>query len=154
MKKAHMKCCLKVHRSTSHPLSKTVALVALLAAAAFAANLSGKWSGSFRDQGADHDVPQFFILKQDGSKLTGSGGSHDGEQYPIENARIDGNNLTFDLTTGDWKFTYRLKVSSRQLEGDLELKSVERHGQAHSEQGRLKSGREWSYMSRQSRAPG
>lgn len=104
----------------SHPLSKTVALVALRAAAAFAANLSGKWSGSFPCPGCR---PR--CLKQDGSKLTGSGGSNHGEQYPIENARIDGNNLTFDLTTGDWKFTYRLKVSSRQLEGDLELKSVD-----------------------------
>jgi hypothetical protein len=102
-----MKCCLKVHRSTRHPLSKTVALVALLAAAASAANLSGKWSGSFRAPGCRPRCPPVFILKQ------------------IENARIDGNNLTFDLTTGDWKFTYRLRVSSRRLEGDLELQSVD-----------------------------
>jgi hypothetical protein len=58
-----MKYCLKVHRSTSDPLSKAVRLVALLVSAAFAANLSGKWSGSFRARGADYDVPQFFILK-------------------------------------------------------------------------------------------
>jgi hypothetical protein len=69
------------------------------------------------------------------SKLTASGGSNDGEQYPIENARIDGNKPTFDLTTGDWKFTYRLKSHLAQLEGD-------------------QSGREWSCLSRQSRAPG
>jgi hypothetical protein len=66
-------------------------------------DLSGKWSGSFRAQGCRPPiVPQFFILKQDGLKLT-SGGPNDGEQYPIEN------------------------VSSRQLEGDLECAAKTAH---------------------------
>ena len=100
-----------------------VVLLLLPLSIAFAADLTGKWSGTFRATGADHDIPQLFILKQDGMDLHGSGGPDEGEQYPIENARINGNNVTFELTTGEWKFSYRLRVSGRDMSGDLDLKS-------------------------------
>lgn len=100
-----------------------VALLRLPLSLAFAADVSGKWSGTFRATGADHDIPQLFILKQDGMGLHGSGGPDATEQYPIENAHIDGDKVTFELTTGEWKFSYRLKVSGGQITGDLDLKS-------------------------------
>jgi hypothetical protein len=83
----------------------TVATVVLLAATAIAGDLTGKWSGTFKVDGGDHNVPQLFILKQQGKTLTGSGGPNAGEQYPIENGRIDGDEARFVLTTGEWKFT-------------------------------------------------
>jgi hypothetical protein len=100
-----------------------IALLFLPVSLAFAANLSGRWSGTFRATGADHDIPQLFILKQDGTVLHGSGGPDSTEQYPIENGRIDGNKVTFELTTGEWKFSYRLEVSEREMTGGLDLKS-------------------------------
>jgi len=106
-------------------VKKILAILLLLVSTAFAGDFSGKWSGTFRAAGADHDIPQLFILKQDGSKLTGSGGPDEREQYPIENPRIDNDKVAFEITTGEWKFSYHLKMSGPQLTGDLELTSAD-----------------------------
>lgn len=100
-----------------------IVLLLLPLCTAFAADLTGKWSGTFRATGADHDIPQLFILQQDGAGLHGSGGPDQSEQYPIENAVINGDKVTFELTTGEWRFSYRLRVSGGEMSGDLDLKS-------------------------------
>jgi hypothetical protein len=105
-------------------MKKAIAVVLLLTMSAMAGDLTGKWSGSFKVDGADHDVPQLFIFKQDGNKLTGSGGPDQGEQYPIEDGRVDGDRVRFEITTGEWKFTYSLKANDAKLAGDLELRSI------------------------------
>ena len=107
-------------------MRKIVAILLLLVSTAVAADLSGKWSGTFRATGAEHDIPQLFILKQDGSKLTGRGGPDGSEQYPIENPRIDDDKVAFEITTGERKFRYHLKMSGPHLTGDLELTSADR----------------------------
>jgi hypothetical protein len=102
-----------------------ITLIMILLSAAVASDLSGKWSGHFKADGADHDVPQLFILQQQGTKLTGSGGPNEGEQYPIENGNIEGDEAKFELTTGEWKFTYRLKRTGQdELQGDIKLEEV------------------------------
>jgi hypothetical protein len=104
---------------------RTIAMIMLLAASAMAGDLTGRWSGTFKVDGGDHDIPQLFILKQQGKSLTGSGGPNAGEQYPIENGRTDGNGIQFELTTGEWKFTYDLKqAESDGLQGNLKLERV------------------------------
>jgi hypothetical protein len=106
-------------------MNRTVTAVLLLAASAMAGDLTGKWSGTFKVDGGDHSVPQLFILKQQGKTLTGSGGPNAGEQYPLENGRIDGDEVRFELTTGEWKFAYDLKQTGPDgLKGDLKLQSV------------------------------
>ena len=107
-------------------MNRTVTTVFLLASSAMAGDLTGKWSGTFKVDGGDHNVPQLFILKQQGKALTGSGGPNAGEQYPIENGRIDGDEVRFELTTGEWKFTYDLKQAwTRRTQGRFEtLESV------------------------------
>ncbi|MGA9978843.1 MAG: hypothetical protein WBQ08_09430 [Candidatus Sulfotelmatobacter sp.] len=105
-------------------MKRTLAVVLLLTMSATVADLTGKWSGSFRASGADHDVPQFFILRQDGNKLTGSGGPDQSEQYPLENGTVDGDKIKFELTTGEWKFAYKMTATDSKMTGDLELKSM------------------------------
>src|SRR6476660_9707707 len=106
-------------------MTRTVATVFLLAASAMAGDLTGKWSGTFKVDGGDHNVPQLFILKQQGKTLTGTGGPNAGEQYPIENGRINGDEVRFEITTGEWKFAYDLKQTGPDgLKGDLKLQSV------------------------------
>ena len=106
-------------------MNRTIAIVTLLAASAMASDLTGKWSGTFKVDGGDHTVPQLFILKQQGKTLSGSGGPNAGEQYPIENGRIDGDEARFELTAGEWKFAYDLKQTAPgALNGTLKLQSV------------------------------
>ena len=87
-------------------------------------NVSGNWNGSFRVDGGDHDVPQLLLLKEDGAKLTGTGGPDATERYPISNGQVNGDRVTFELTTGDWKFFYDLKNAGLQMSGKLLLKSA------------------------------
>jgi hypothetical protein len=105
-------------------VTKAIALVLLVAMHAMAGDVTGKWSGTFRADGADHDVPQLFILKQDGNKLTGSGGPDQSEQYPLENGKVDDDRVKFEVTTGEWKFTYDLRATEASMAGNLELKSL------------------------------
>jgi hypothetical protein len=88
------------------------------------ASVSGKWQGSFRVDGGDHDVPQLFQIKQEGNNLAGSGGPDATERYPIANGQVNGDRVTFDLTTGDWKFSYDLKAAEKEMNGKLTLKSA------------------------------
>ena len=87
-------------------------------------DVSGNWHGSFRVDGGDHDVPQLLTLRQDGTKLTGTGGPDATERYPISNGQVNGDRVTFELTTGDWKFFYDLRSSGQQMSGKLTLKSM------------------------------
>ena len=105
-------------------MKQSMALFLLCAVAAMAADLTGKWSGSFKAEGADHDIPQLVILKQQGSTLSGSAGPDASEQYPLENGRVDGNNVSFQVTTGEWRFSYNLTAEKDVLSGDLKLEST------------------------------
>lgn len=89
-----------------------------------AANTTGRWSGQFRVEGGDHDIPQLVLIKQEGNKITGSGGPNESEQYPIEKGSIDGDHVQFELTTGDWKFAYDLKIDDTKMMGKITLNSL------------------------------
>jgi hypothetical protein len=100
-----------------------MAIALLLAFGIETAGVSGRWQGNFRVAGGDHDVPQLFQFKEDGRNLTGSGGPDTGERYPIANGQVNGDRVTFELTTGEWKFFYDLKISGLVMNGKLMLKS-------------------------------
>ena len=87
-------------------------------------SISGKWHGGFRAAGADHDVAQLITLQESNSTLKGSGGPDETEQYPIANGHITGGQVHFEITTGEWKFFYDLKLSGQTLAGKLTLKSA------------------------------
>lgn len=105
-------------------MKKATLAVFLLTVNLMATNVTGRWSGRFRVDGGDHDTPQLLIFKQDGNKLTGSGGPNETEQYPIENGKVTGDRVQFEITTGEWKFRYDLNADGASMKGKLELKSV------------------------------
>ncbi len=103
---------------------RVMAIALLLAFGMQSGSVSGKWQGTFRVDGGDHDVPQLFQLNEDGQKLTGTGGPDAAERYPIANGQLNGDRVTFDLTTGEWKFSYDLRTSGQVMNGKLTLKSA------------------------------
>jgi hypothetical protein len=103
---------------------RVLVLALLLILGLAVGDVSGNWNGSFRVDDGDHDVPQLLLLKADGTKLTGTGGPDATERYPISNGKVNGDRVTFELTTGDWKFFYDLKNSGLQMSGKLVLKSA------------------------------
>jgi opacity protein-like surface antigen len=65
----------------------------LVAAPARAADIDGKWSGSFdTPMGA---VMVGFTFKADGGALTGTTTGPDGAEVPLKNGKIDGDKISF-----------------------------------------------------------
>ncbi len=100
------------------------AVLLLLAMGTPEDSISGRWRGGFRAAGGDHDVAQLITLQESNTTLKGSGGPDKTEQYPIANGHIKGDQVHFEITTGEWKFFYDLKLSGQTLAGKLTLKST------------------------------
>ncbi len=75
-----------------------IASLAALASLAFAAtDISGQWKG------ASDEGPAFtFNFKMDGAKLTGSMLNQEGKELPIEEAKLDGDNISFSVNS-EWQ---------------------------------------------------
>lgn len=75
-----------------------ITVIGFLATLVFAAtDISGQWKGA-SDQG-----PEFtFNFKMDGAKLTGSMLSTEGKELPIEDAKLDGDNISFSVNS-EWQ---------------------------------------------------
>jgi uncharacterized protein (TIGR03435 family) len=70
-------------------------------------DISGKWTGS-----------QFTItFKQDGAKLTGTAGPNSSQQFPLQDAVIDGDHVTFRIGT----FSFDLHIDGKVIRGQANL---------------------------------
>jgi uncharacterized protein (TIGR03435 family) len=70
-------------------------------------DISGKWTGS-----------QFTItFKQDGVKLTGTAGPNSSQQFPLQDAVIDGDHVTFRIGT----FSFDLHIDGKVIRGQANL---------------------------------
>lgn len=79
-------------------------LLAVLAGAALAADITGKWTGS-SDQ-----FTLTFAFKQEGEKLTGTVTGPQGDPIPINDGKVQGDKLSFtvkvDMGGGSMKITH------------------------------------------------
>ena len=75
----------------------TAFVMALGAATAMAADLTGSWTGE--SKAPDGSTFQLtFAFKQDGAALTGSVQGPMGDPMPITNGKVDGDKFTFDVS--------------------------------------------------------
>jgi hypothetical protein len=77
---------------TRRILSSTAVLCAIFAAAALAADISGKWSGALQT-GSDA-IPLTFSFQQDGEKLTGTVTGPQGVM-PLSEGKVAGDKISF-----------------------------------------------------------
>ena len=88
-----------------------------------AIDISGKWTGSFEGQnpeGEKRTEPVFMILKQEGDKLTGSGGPNEGEQHAFQNGKVEGDKLSFEIALGNGvTISFNLTVTGDEIKGDM-----------------------------------
>ena len=85
---------------------KTALFVIILASLAFAAaaDVTGKWTGSFDATGPDGSANEgtaVINLKQTGTELSGAAGPTEGEQYPITKGSVSGEKVTFEVQRGE-----------------------------------------------------
>jgi hypothetical protein len=70
------------------------ALFALSSLVALAADVTGKWTSEAMGKGG----PQTFTFKQDGAALTGTVQGGRGPAGEIKNGKVDGDNVSFEVT--------------------------------------------------------
>ncbi len=84
-----------------------------------AADVSGKWSGSWEAP----QRPHYMVLKQDGENVTGTAGPEAGYQLNISKGKITGDQLTFDVTLENgmaMHFTFKIDGDTCTGQGQIE----------------------------------
>ena|SRR5450432_2861739 len=88
---------------------------------ATAADVNGKWSGSFNITGPDGEVKEdtaFLVLKQNGAELTGTVGPREEEQFPIEKGKIEGDKITLEASAKGSVIKFELVLAGDHIKGD------------------------------------
>lgn len=96
-------------------------IVALALPVCAAADVTGKWSGSFEfnQDGENHSEPAYLILKQDGASLTGTAGPNEEKQMPIRNGKVDGDKVTFEVALEHGSISFSLLIAEDSMTGDM-----------------------------------
>jgi hypothetical protein len=111
-------------------LMAAVCVVFFCLSVAMASDLTGKWSGSFlitRSDGETKDSQVFMELKQNGTQLTGTAGPNSGKQWPIQNGKIEGGKLSFEVQSDGPLIKFELTLSNDHLKGEAK---AEQDGQS------------------------
>jgi len=67
-----------------------------------AAELTGKWSGSFdvtNSEGETKADTAYMDLKEHGGEVSGTAGPNSDKQWPLRKGKLDGQKLTFEVET-------------------------------------------------------
>lgn len=96
-----------------------------LAVVAFAADVTGKWT--YETQGRNGPQTATMTLKADGANLTGTVSGRGGDTE-ISNGKVDGNNISFEVTREFNGNKFTMKYSGTLSGDELKLK-IERQGQ-------------------------
>jgi len=88
-------------------------LTLLAVAFAFAADVDGRWQGTV--SGPNGDFTLTFNFKAEGTKLSGSVETPNGEQ-PISEGKVDGNKISFKTKFGDNEIDHQGTVSGDTIE--------------------------------------
>lgn len=105
-------------------LLSCILLTLALVMTAAAADVTGKWSGSFAIIGPDgtpgESNPAYMVLKQTGNTLSGTAGQDESNQVPIQNPKIEGNKISGTVEPGDGStYVVMLTVNGDKMTGEV-----------------------------------
>ena len=101
-------------------IARVSIMVLLCTVFAAGADVSGTWTGSITPEGRNAE-PLRFTLVQDGSKVTGTGGPSQTEQYPIQNGQVKDGRITLQVMNRDRTFSFDLVVMGDEISGKAQL---------------------------------
>jgi hypothetical protein len=97
--------------------------ILLFAGFALGAEVDGKWTGNL-DMGGQA-IPISYTFKADGATLTGTSSGPENSTIPIQDGKIDGNNIsfsvTFDFGGQQTKIDYKGVVSPSQIKLSFDM---------------------------------
>jgi len=104
-------------------MKRLLVLMAMFALVALAADVTGTWKATA--QGPNGTMERTFVLKAEGSKLTGETTSSIFGKSTIMDGKIDGDNLSFTITVkfqdNEMKVNYKGKVSGNEIKFTAEI---------------------------------
>jgi len=110
-----------------------------LATAALAADATGTWTWTREING--NTVTTTLKLKQDGKNLTGTISGRDNTESPIEDAKVDGETISFKVTRefngNKFVINYSGKVTGDEIVGETKF---ERNGETQTREWKAKKG--------------
>ncbi len=94
-------------------------LTGLAALTALAADVTGKWSGTFAtDQ--DPNGSAYAVIKQSGTEISGTAGPNEQQQWKIQKGKIEGNKVTLEVASDDGTvYNCSLTLEGDHLKGDV-----------------------------------
>ena len=95
-----------------------IVLLMLVATSVWAADVTGKWTGSMVLNAGRTD-PANVHLKQNGNEVTGTMGPSDEKQFPLSSARIDGDMVTIEAKPGPSVLRLTMKLEGTKLSGEV-----------------------------------
>lgn len=95
-------------------------LTLAIAFVAVAADVTGKWSGSFTPEGGDAQ-PAYAVLKQSGTALAGTAGPDANAQWPGLHGSVKADKVSFQVTSPEDGTVYKcdLTLEGDHLKGDV-----------------------------------
>lgn len=94
-------------------MTRFLAVLVLFAAAAFAAGVSGKWSGEVPGRGGQ-TAAATFVFKTDGDKLTGTMTGPQGE-VALQEGKVAGDKISFSTMGANAKILFEGTVSGDEI---------------------------------------
>src|SRR5256885_14047652 len=94
----------------------------LILALAFgpAVDVSGRWSGTVlvrNETGGQVDIPVVLILRQEGDRVTNTGGPDDRIQFAIRKGKLKGDGLALEAEANGSTYHLDLKEEGDQITG-------------------------------------
>jgi len=90
----------------------------LVAASAWASDVTGKWTGSMAlNDGTSQSA--YVHLKQNGEVVTGTMGPSDEKQFPITSGGVDREQVTIQAQPGPAVLKLSLKLEATKLTGEV-----------------------------------
>ena len=107
-------------------ISYAIAILTLVASSAWAADLNGKWVGQAQEKGGEPREIS-FDFKVAGAKLTGSvAGALNG---PILNGRVNGDELSFNLSSGKADSKRTINFKGKVVNGEIKFTATREGGE-------------------------
>lgn len=104
-------------------------LSCVLAVAAFAADVTGKWTAEVPGRGGN-TMTNTFTFKADGSALTGTLAGGRGGDVSITNGKVDGDTITFDVVREMQGNSVTLHYTGKVSGDEIKFKMEREGGQA------------------------
>jgi hypothetical protein len=103
-------------------LVMAVVVLSFMLSTAWGADITGKWKGTMDMMGQAMELG--FTFKVAGSELTGTSAGPQGQEYPISEGKIDGDDLSFVVqVTGqmEMKINYKGKIVGEEIKLTMEM---------------------------------